>query len=546
MLTCTQNINQNGRKIGVKITSGASTFTQISSLKYSAESSSEITIGATTSANINVTMPAPTVNITGSEITLFMSCNNEEIQTGVFYVDEIEKRNGVVTFTAYDCMYVKTRQEYKSNLSYPAYMQAVLNEVCAQCGISHNITLSANPQLSSDTLSGFTCRDVIGYIAGYQGKNAYIDSTGKLVFRWYTECAYTADQYHANVPYSNENNTVIQYIICSTGDATIKVGDGSAGIIIENPLIDSSRLTVIKNSIGSFTYRVADVDIPLGTFVLEGSDIITVSSGTETIKVPLMALSFDYDGGLKTSVKSYGVGNGIEKSVSAKRFTDHTKNTKLQDEILAATSKISGANGGHIKINTGEDGKTAEILILDTEDINTATNVWRWNQNGCGHSSNGYAGPYDTAWTVDGHIVADLIAGNKISGVTFETASDGMITRILNGEIRFYTPSDAHIGGIHEAWEGGEYNAGLCLTTYSDRWFGFGFYSPEGITVEMEYRPAGANKFWLGGNTAVSGTLTADDVTYSDDNNQSHSLRAAIASLQSQIDQIVTLLGGAS
>ena len=543
MRTCTQNINADGRKLSAKLVSGANALTGITTLQYSLESSGEITIGATPSANIKVTMPTPSMNISGVEFTHFMSCNNEDVQIGIFKVDTIEKRNNTITFTAYDRMYHKTKQEYKSALTYPTSMQSVMNEVCSQSGLS-TVTLDSDPQLQADVLSGYTCRDAIGYIAGYQGKNAIIDSSGNLVFRWYTDCSYTADRYKANIPRADEANTVIQYVICSNGDETFKSGEGTAGLIIENPLITAERLTQIKNAIGAFAYRVADVDIPYGTFVLEGSDVITVTSGNETIKVPVMSLSFDYDGGLKANVKSFAVGNGIEKSVSAKKFTDHTRNTKMQDEILEATNKINGASGGYVKIVTGEDGKTAEILIMDTQDIATAVNIWRFNQNGLGHSHNGYNGPYETALTSDGHLVADRISGNKISGVTLETVSDGMITRILNGEIRFYTPSDVHIGGMHEAWENGEQDAGVVLTTYSDRWCGFGYYSESGISVEMEYRPNRTDKFWFGGNTAISGTLTADDVTYKDADDVSHSLRAAIASLQGQIDQIVAAMQG--
>lgn len=53
--------------------------------------------------------------------------------------------------------------------------------------------------------------------------------------------------------------------------------------------------------------------------------------------------------------------------------------------------------------------KRNEILIMDTDDINTAKKVWRWNVNGLGYSSTGYNGQYGTAMTIDGQIVADFI-----------------------------------------------------------------------------------------------------------------------------------------
>lgn len=88
---------------------------------------------------------------------------------------------------------------------------------------------------------------------------------------------------------------------------------------------------------------------------------------------------------------------------------------RWSDAIAAATKLITGNSGGYVVIHEGADGKPYEILIMDTPDINTAVNVWRWNINGLGFSSNGYAGPYATAITYDGSINADFITSGTIN-----------------------------------------------------------------------------------------------------------------------------------
>ena len=40
--------------------------------------------------------------------------------------------------------------------------------------------------------------------------------------------------------------------------------------------------------------------------------------------------------------------------------------------------------------------------------------MWRWNVGGLGFSSNGYNGPYETAITADGRIVADFITSGTL------------------------------------------------------------------------------------------------------------------------------------
>lgn len=77
--------------------------------------------------------------------------------------------------------------------------------------------------------------------------------------------------------------------------------------------------------------------------------------------------------------------------------------------IEKATALITGGTGGHVVMGTDANGKPNEILIMDTEDVNTAVNVLRINKNGIGFSSTGYNGPFKSAWTLDGSFVADFI-----------------------------------------------------------------------------------------------------------------------------------------
>lgn len=82
-----------------------------------------------------------------------------------------------------------------------------------------------------------------------------------------------------------------------------------------------------------------------------------------------------------------------------------------------ATNLIANAMGGYI-VKT-ED----ELLIMDTNSIETATKVWRWNINGLGYSSNGYAGPYSLAMTMDGSIIADFIKSGVLTGIEINNGS---------------------------------------------------------------------------------------------------------------------------
>lgn len=109
----------------------------------------------------------------------------------------------------------------------------------------------------------------------------------------------------------------------------------------------------------------------------------------------------------------------------------------LQQYINSATSWITGGRGGYVIFQKNADGQPDEILIMDTPDVETATKVWRWNQGGLGYSKNGYNGPYATAITQDGKIVADFITAgtmlaNIIKGGTLTLGGSGNGNGVCN------------------------------------------------------------------------------------------------------------------
>jgi phage-related protein len=92
-----------------------------------------------------------------------------------------------------------------------------------------------------------------------------------------------------------------------------------------------------------------------------------------------------------------------------------------------ATSLITSAMGGYVY-------KTdSELFIMDSPDPETAVNVWRWNLNGLGFSQSGISGPYETAITMDGQIVADFITTGTLSTSVID-GLDQIVLRIANNE----------------------------------------------------------------------------------------------------------------
>lgn len=118
------------------------------------------------------------------------------------------------------------------------------------------------------------------------------------------------------------------------------------------------------------------------------------------------------------------------KQSSAKMATD------MQNAIDHATRLINGGLGGYVVITPNETtGYPEEILIMDTPSKQTAKNVIRLNKNGIGFSlGNGYDGPFQSAWTIDGAFNANWITAGVLTAITIQTATTGKRVVIQNGD----------------------------------------------------------------------------------------------------------------
>ena len=146
-------------------------------------------------------------------------------------------------------------------------------------------------------------------------------------------------------------------------------------------LVDDSRGVTIRNKVVEY------VDYPY----YPEKNVVTISTTTPNIHV---------------NVKQINV------SLTNPNSTFQQVTTAAQ---ASATRQILSGNGGYVVMVTNAEDRVTEILIMDTNDIDTATKVWRWNTAGLGYSSTGYNGTYTTAITQDGAIVADFITTGTLN-----------------------------------------------------------------------------------------------------------------------------------
>ena len=124
-----------------------------------------------------------------------------------------------------------------------------------------------------------------------------------------------------------------------------------------------------------------------------------ISSTAKVVKTVYDVLAERYD-----SIEIGSVKSSLAQTITDTNGAIETTLDKALFATKNATQWLTGSNG-YVMAVKNDDGSWKELLFLDTNDAETATNVIRINENGIGFSRNGVAGPYTQAWTMDGKLV---------------------------------------------------------------------------------------------------------------------------------------------
>ena len=124
---------------------------------------------------------------------------------------------------------------------------------------------------------------------------------------------------------------------------------------------------------------------------------------------------------LGTTVSSF-TGATVNKQVSISKAVQESEAKTYEElarKIANATNLITGGLGGYVVLDsqdpvTGKKMHPWRILVMNTPDKETATNIIQINQNGIGFSISGINGPYRNAWTIDGNLLADFITAGQM------------------------------------------------------------------------------------------------------------------------------------
>lgn len=304
-------------------------------------------IGATTSTTLDLVLLNSEDHIYSTnqikvEIGLKIGSKIEYILMGYYNIDDIEKTDYTTKFTAYDNM-IKFETPYFSKLGDTATLQQIINELAAITGVEFTGSL---PAYNLKKLEGFTCREILSFVASLCGGNALITRDGKFTIVYPREIDYslTTDNFFEykkeEVPYK------VGKVSCQVGEEILSkgsLGTDSMELEFENPWITESILTDIYNKLKDFNYLGYSMKWQ-GDISLDIGDIITVTDTKGVVrKLPILSQKFTYTGGLTSEIEAKGETKN-KNSFSSSGSTANKVNRVVTELLIVNEALINKAN----------------------------------------------------------------------------------------------------------------------------------------------------------------------------------------------------------
>lgn len=315
----------------------------VSSIRYygGSNDSDDVSIGTTTMARVEVSAYTDKL-LANREFLLEQGIELangvvEYMPIGYFTIQKPSGDIDQVTFTAYDRMQ-KFEKPYSSSLAYPTTSILILDELCQICGIEL-ATAPDNAIEVTENLKGYTCREVLGYIASMHSSFACIDRYGRLNLRWYSDTPIEKSLKKIwHFEKSQDNFEIAKVDIAKNSETNYVSGDGITTLHNSNPLATQEITDGIFAKLGGFNYSVGEIEM-LDDARLDPWDMISVEYyDGKTYKIPCMSLEHDFKA-YSTTVKSVGK----SESENEYRFTGPTIQylNRMAADLLVANRVIA-------------------------------------------------------------------------------------------------------------------------------------------------------------------------------------------------------------
>lgn len=309
-------VQQDSRTFKCLLTYGEASITTARSIKFTggSEGEDDFSLGSTMSQYIEVTIPGKGLVVEGTEMLLQIGMDvngkTEYIPMGYFTAGKPQKADDQITFTAYDRM-MNTERTFSMDGT-TTNTVAALKKIADITGVP--VVTSGLTAISIKVPKGYSCREVLSYVAQLYGAFAVCNRRGQIELHTYVDSDYKVktSRYWGNFEHNDYAFDVSKFV-CFTGQdkngksISIFSGSGARSVSFSNPFMTQTVLNNILASFKNFSYMPGTLKM-MGDPRLDPWDILTVADlSGNTYKVPIMKLDWEYDGGLTYSVEAVGL-----------------------------------------------------------------------------------------------------------------------------------------------------------------------------------------------------------------------------------------------
>lgn len=313
--------------------------------------------------NIKLNNKANELNLENKEVEYYLGAEVDGeffyINFGKFIVQKPENQevNEEMIFTAFDYM-GRFDVKYNPNISFPATLGDIVQDICNQCGVELGSTEFRNSEKvieSNPFLNAEQCREVIKSIAKVSFSIAHIGQDNKLYFGFEKNDDITETINIDNYFELGDNNIVKPFNVITLRSGEVEASGqsirdlesinqyGINELIIEEDYFaftDELRQSFLEEASYLFglTYTPIDIDLE-GSAYLNFNDVIKIQNLNGEEKITYALNNYHtYNGVLYNSVSVPAL------TESEKKYTykdeDSTKRTKTAIEIDKANARI--------------------------------------------------------------------------------------------------------------------------------------------------------------------------------------------------------------
>lgn len=350
-------VQQDSRTFKCLLTYEKVSITKVKSIKFTggSEAEDDFSLGSTMSQYIEVMIPDGNILIEGKEILLQIGMDvnglTEYIPMGYFTVGKPKKADDQIIFTAYDRM-MNTERTFSMDGT-TTNTVAVLKKIADITGVP--VVTTGLTAISMKVPKGYSCREVLSYVAQLHGAFAVCNRRGQIELHTYVDSDYKVktSRYWGNFEHNDYAFDVSKFV-CFTGQdkngksISIFSGSGARSVSFSNPFMTQTVLNNILASFKNFSYMPGTLKM-LGDPRLDPWDVLTAEDlSGNTYKVPVMKLEWEYDGGLTYSVEAVGLSeeetNADYKGPQTKEMERYYAQLVMIDQAMINKLDVDTAN----------------------------------------------------------------------------------------------------------------------------------------------------------------------------------------------------------